>query len=94
MMSRDAWISRLSRQLPGWYVWWQGPAREGWYAVPAPVGAVRSETLSLPNRIGPYRTPQELRSDAQERYGWNDHCETCGVLARECGHRRPERRDR
>jgi hypothetical protein len=44
-----------------------------------------------PDRIGPYGTPQALRDAARERYGWDDYCDSCGILARECGHRQPER---
>lgn len=94
MMDTRAWLRRLSDQLPGWHVWYTGGGGNlgrGWCAVPAPDDAGHADALALPNRIGPYRTPQELRSDARDRYGWDDHCESCGVLARECGHRQPDR---
>jgi hypothetical protein len=93
-MGTRAWLSRLSNQLSGWHVWYMGSGGNfgrGWYAVPAPAGIGHTDALALSNRIGPYRTPQELRTIICERYGWGDHCESCGVLARECGHRQPDR---
>lgn len=95
-MRVGTWLSRLRRELPGWWAW---RANAGWYAAPsAPPPAPADRTygwyLKLPNRIGPYPTPQLLRAACRERYGWNEHCATCGVLARDCGHRQPERDER
>lgn len=92
-MNITAWARRLKGQLPGWHVWYTsgGGFGRGWYAVPAPGDANHAATLAFPARIGPYRTPQGLRADARDRYGWYDTCESCGVLARGCGHRQPER---
>jgi hypothetical protein len=59
----------------------------------APDDANHDGALSYPNRVGPCSTPQELRAVAGERYGWNDYCQTCGTLARKCGHRMPETRE-
>jgi hypothetical protein len=90
-MSRQAWLTRLSAQLPGWVVWYTSPPGRGWHAVPAPAGMAVRDARQLPHRLGPCETPQELRTLARERYGWDDCCESCvGMLARECGHRRPE----
>jgi hypothetical protein len=50
----------------------------------APFGPMQAS----PNGIDA-ATPAELRNAARLRYGWNDYCESCGVLARECGHRQP-----
>lgn len=86
-MRNKKWFQRLGEQLPGWHVWTSG--RRQWYAVPAPADATHAETLKLPNRIDAV-SPIELRSLARERYGWDDYCQSCGVLARECGHRQPE----
>lgn len=91
-MNRQTWLNRLSVQLPGWHVWYSSPGLR-WSAVPAPEEASHDEALRLPGRISA-ATPQELRALCRERYGWSDYCETCGVPARECGHRRPEQRDR
>lgn len=92
-MNADAWARRLSGQLPGWHVWYTsgGGIGRGWYAVPAPDGIDHAAALALPDRVGPYRRPQELRTVVGDRYGWDDYCESCGQLARECGHRQPER---
>lgn len=92
-MNIRTWLRRLNEQLSGWHVWYTsgGGTGRGWYAVPAPDDIDHTATLTLPARIGPYRTPQGLRADAHDRYGWDDTCESCGVLARECGHRQPER---
>lgn len=87
-MTVTGWITRLTNQLPGWHVWYSTPAPR-WNAVPAPEGIGHVEALTLPNRITA-STPQLLRELARERYGWDDHCHTCNVPARECGHRRPE----
>lgn len=89
-MTREQWLRRLARQLSGWGVWYASSPHAGWYAVPAPPGASLDEKLALPHRLGPYRTPQALRADAQARYGWHDTCDTCNVPARTCGHRQPE----
>lgn len=96
MMSVQAWARRLAEQLPGWAVWYTsgGGIGRGWYAVPAPPGVGPLEKYELPNRIGPYVHPRQLRADARARYGWEDYCGSCGVPARECGHRQPERRAR
>jgi hypothetical protein len=90
-MNVTTWCRRLQMQLPGWRVWHASPPAAGWYAVPAPDGTPLVDLNGMPNRIGPFAKPQDLRMAAHERYGWNDTCETCGVLARECGHRQPER---
>lgn len=90
-MGTQAWLVRLARQLPGWKVWVaSGP--EYWRAAPAPDGLPLTDAHKLPNQLTA-RTPQLLRELARERYGWNDTCDTCGVLARSCGHRQPETRD-
>lgn len=90
-MNRQAWFRRLGAQLPGWHVWYGGVPGAGWYAAPGPSEDTHVEAIRRPHRIGPYPTPQALREDARERYGWYEYCETCGVPARECGHRQPER---
>jgi hypothetical protein len=91
----QGWLRRLSAQLPGWHVWYSGagglPGTSGWCAVPAPPETQHTQALSLPNKAGPFPTPQLLRAACKERYGWDDHCESCGRPARECGHRQPER---
>jgi hypothetical protein len=90
-MKVQAWLNRLSAQLPGWHVWvgtFEGSGGR-WHAVPAPADVRHDETLTLPGRLD-FRTPQALRDACRERHGWYDHCESCGVLARECGHRQPE----
>lgn len=86
-MRTQAWLDRLGEQLPGWHVWRSSPG--GWFAVPAPDTASHADTLALAGRVNA-RTPGDLRSLCQERYGWHDYCQACGVLARECGHRRDE----
>lgn len=96
-MSHQAWFTRLAEQLPGWHVWYSSGPGSGWYAVPAPAEPDDRRPgwyLHLPNRIGPADTPQLLRAAARQRYGWDDTCATCGVLARDCGHRQPERDQR
>lgn len=90
-MNRTAWIRRLSSQLDGWHVWHSSPGPR-WNAVPAPADIDHTQALRLPGRLST-DTPQRLRELARERYGWDDICGTCNVLARECGHRQPERRD-
>lgn len=85
-MRNEQWFQRLAQQLPGWHVWTSG---RRWYAVPAPASATHTEALALPSRIDA-ATPAQLRTLAWERYAWDDHCESCGVLARTCGHRQPE----
>lgn len=97
-MKRAAWIRRLDAQLPGWHVWHSSPGMPGkWNAVPAPAAASHIEALALPSfrltRISA-ESPAELRRLARVRYGWDDHCQTCGVLARECGHRCDETKQR
>lgn len=92
-MRTTAWLGRLAEQLSGWHVWYTSGPPRGWYAAPAPDTSGPAEPgwyLNLPNRIGPYSSPQLLREAAQERYGWDDDCDTCGVPARDCGHRQPE----
>jgi hypothetical protein len=93
-MDSATWLNRLGNELPGWKVWrsdsapgWNGPV---WHAVPAPVGTDVATAACLANRVDA-DNPIGLRRLARERYAWNDHCESCGVLARECGHRQPER---
>jgi hypothetical protein len=91
-LDKHAWVLRLSAQLPGWHVWYTsgGGDPRGWYAVPAPADANHVAALALPGRMFA-ETPAGLRALARERYGWDDTCDSCGVLARECGHRQPER---
>ncbi len=92
-MKVPAWIGRLTQQLPGWHVWYAssgGLSGRGWYAVPAPADSSHVRALGLPGRVGPVSSPQELRATCRQRYGWDDTCESCGVLARACGHRTPE----
>jgi hypothetical protein len=92
-MSVKAWCRRLAEQAPGWHFWWQsGGGGTGWYAVPAPADMTHTQIIEgrLPGRLGPYRRAQELRGAALVRYGWDDYCATCGILARVCGHRSPE----
>jgi hypothetical protein len=95
-VNKDQWFERLAEQLPGWHVWFTsgGGTPRGWYAVPAPAGATHQDACGLPNRLGPFDRPQDLRAAARKRYGWDDYCGACGVLARECGHRQPESRGR
>lgn len=88
-MNSHAWIRRLNAQLPGWFIWTSSPGRK-WYAVPAPGGKRVPGYNEDPNRIEA-STPAELRTLAQQRYSGDDHCESCGVPALECGHRQPER---
>lgn len=82
----------LDARFPGWHVWYSSQPR-GWYAVPAPAEATHTEALALPNRLGPYPTPAALADEMTPRYGWDDNCKTCGIPARECGHRQDEVRD-
>lgn len=89
-MNDQAWLRRLGQELPGWHVWTTSLTRRRWCAVPAPAGTTLADAGQLPNRIDA-ATPAELRDAARLRYGWDDHCESCGTLARECGHRQPER---
>jgi len=88
----EAWLKRLDEQIHGWLVWRTGGPLVGvrWHAAPAPADTPGTGYSLLQNRITA-DTPAELRRLARERYGWYDHCESCGVLARECGHRQPER---
>jgi hypothetical protein len=93
-VDRRAWLERLNEQLPGWHVWCSSPAMvpgQPWGAVPAPDDIGHTDALELPHRVNA-ATPQGLRTLCRERYGWHDYCESCGVLARECGHRAPESR--
>lgn len=91
-MKKQTWFRRLGEELLGWHVWYSGSGGatgRGWWAVPAPADAEHADALTLPNRIWA-ATPADLRTLAQQRYGWDDDCQSCGVLARECGHRQPE----
>lgn len=91
-MRERAWIQRLSDQLPGWFVYTSSISREKkWRAVPAPDGTTLAEARTMPKHVYA-ESPTALRAAARERYGWDDYCESCGVLARECGHRQPESR--
>jgi hypothetical protein len=93
-MTVAAWCRRLTAQLLGWHVWRSGSGgivgTSGWYAVPAPPDMTLAEARLLPGRLGPYLTPQLLRAACRQRYGWDEDCQSCGGLARECGHRSPE----
>lgn len=91
-MNTGAWRRRLKAQLSGWHVWTTGGSLVGerWNAVPAPTGTTLIDACRMSGRISA-ETPAALRALAQERYGWHDACESCGVPARECGHRQPER---
>jgi hypothetical protein len=75
--------------LPGWSVWIQGPGSSAWCAVPAPPGAELPRAQELPGRITA-ATSTELITLCRQRYAWHDICDTCGVPARQCGHRQPE----
>jgi hypothetical protein len=86
-MDKHQMLLRLIPQLPGWKVWRSSPG--GWNAVPAPADVSLDEALYMPGRMTA-ATPAELKKLCLARYGWDDYCETCGVLARECGHRAPE----
>ncbi len=90
----DSVLAAVQADLPGWHVWYTTGSTVGWYAVPAPADTPHDEALFLPNQLGPVATPQALLALAQERYGWDDYCKTCAVLARECGHRQDETPDR
>lgn len=90
-MKDHSWIRRLNAQLPGWYVYTSTTGKK-WRAVPAPAGTVLAGALDMPKHIY-CDTPAALRAAARLRYGWDDYCGSCGVLARTCGHRQPERRD-
>lgn len=90
-MTKHAWVLRLNAQLDGWHVWYTSGPGPKWNAVPAPSDINHIDAVYLPNRLSA-ATPQGLRKAAQLRYGWNDYCQTCGVIARECGHRQPETR--
>lgn len=87
-MNSQTWARRLAKQLPGWHVWHASLA--GWYAVPAPAGTELAVAVLMENQIGPYRLPQQLREECCACYGWGDDCESCGIPAWKCGHRRPE----
>lgn len=97
MRNTTWWLDRIAGQLTGWWVW---HSSAGWQAVPAPkprpvpIDPRPDWYMHLPNRIGPYATPQQLRTECKARYGWDDWCDTCGILARDCGHRQPERDER
>lgn len=87
-MNARGWLTRLAGELPGWHVWRSSPGPR-WNAAPAPSDASHDRVLNMPNRVSAEH-PQALRALCRERYGWNDYCGSCGVLARECGHRTPE----
>lgn len=91
-MHYRTWLRRLADRLPGWQVWVSSPGPK-WNAVPAPADIGHTEALHLPGRVHA-ATPQLLRQLCRERYGWDDICGTCNVLARECGHRQPETKER
>lgn len=93
-MNTHQWIARLTEQLPGWVVWYSGTPGRGWYAIPAPAGTQPRDPGFLRYRLGPYLRPQDLRTDARQRYGWGDHCQSCGGPWQDCGHRMPEARVR
>jgi hypothetical protein len=62
-MTIRAWCLRITEQVPGWHPWFQTGGRgTGWYAVPATADTPHTEAVGLPNRIGPYRRPQDLRT--------------------------------
>ena len=88
-MRVGSWLRRLTDELPGWTVW-HNSAPPCWEAVPAPAGTAMPEAVELPGRVRA-DSPQSLRRLCQERYGWNDSCDSCGVPARECGHFHQER---
>lgn len=95
-MKDEVWLRRLSDDGAGWY-FWKDPDPLAWRARPAPkgfnptLGDLRESTYADGMVVA--NTPTELRKLVRQRYGWYDHCQTCGILARECGHRQPERRD-
>lgn len=92
-MKERTWLRRLDEELSGWHVWYSssgGTTGRGWRAVPAPAAVEHADALTLPGRIWA-ATPADLRTLVRQRYGWDDDCQSCGVLARECGHRQPER---
>lgn len=95
-MHDAVWLRRLSDDGSGWYFWKADGLPEPWRAVIAPKG-YRPPDGTEPNpQAAGYitaNTPVELRKLVRQRYSWYDHCQTCGTLARECGHRQPERRD-
>lgn len=94
-MKLQAWLARLKEQLPGWHVWYMGGGGNlgrGYCATPAPADINHTDALYLPNRVGPVKNPKLLREMCRERYGWDETCESCNELARECGHRMPETR--
>jgi hypothetical protein len=82
------WLGRLTRQCPGWFFWYDDRPwpHAAWHAVPAPHGRV-PQPVARRNRVDA-PSPQLLRQQCGERYGWYDRCEACGVPARECGHDR------
>lgn len=87
-MNQREWLDHLTRELPGWNVWYSS-LKPHWSAVPAPEGTSLSEALTMPGLVSAHY-PQLLLGLCSERYGWDDYCSTCGVLARECGHRKDE----
>lgn len=94
-MKDRTWLRRLGEEFPGWIAWttegWKPTDAKGnWMAAPAPPGTPDTDVYLLADRVSA-ATPAELRTLMRERYGWDDHCQSCGVLSRECGHRQPER---
>lgn len=70
-------------------MWWSAE-QETFCAVPAPPDTNLEVAKRLPGQVGGW-TAADLLELCRERYGWDDTCETCDVLARDCGHRQPER---
>jgi hypothetical protein len=97
-VNRDAWFRRLRDQLPGWKVWYAGTGgvvgTSGWYASPVAPDTSLDDARRSPYRLGPYRTPQDLRADARVRYGAGDTCDTCNQPWELCGHRQDELHER
>jgi hypothetical protein len=85
------WVLRLTDQLPGWSVWYSSSPAEGGTPSRPQRALTHTAALQLPYRIGPFRTPQELREAARERYADGDTCQTCNDDWRICGHRQPRR---
>ena len=102
-MKHGGWFKRLAGQCPGWWIWYtsgtvteDGRSSRGWYAIPIEMPPTIEERAQAHVdyrhvRIGPFATPQELRTEMQARYGAGEHCDTCGAPWELCGHRQPER---
>ncbi len=85
------WLDTLTKRHPGWFFSLApSTTHPKWCAVPAPDNATAASVFRLTGEITA-TTPEALSALVAERYGWHDYCETCGDLARECGHRQPER---